>query len=262
MANSDLRKSTIAVDEIVARYQAGESSSEIAKLAGVSDRQIRRLINREGAQTRSAGKTPIHDVSTAFFKSWSNEMAYVLGFIVTDGCVTDNQLVIAQKERYILERIAKVVGTTAQVSEFKNNGGKSVINRLCLSRKEIVHDLNKLGITKRKSLTVPFPDVPDEFMSHFFRGVIDGDGWVHKKGYVMSIASASLQFAERATETLIDHKFRARLVVEPRTDGATLYRPTVSGKDDIRRLGEWLYRDCSDLYLARKRERFEYHCAA
>ena len=44
--------------------------------------------------------------------------------------------------------------------------------------KEIKKDLEQFGISSNKSLTVPFPDVPKEFLPSFVRGVIDGDGWV------------------------------------------------------------------------------------
>lgn len=188
-------------------------------------------------------------------------MAYVLGFIVTDGCVTGNQVAITQKERYILDIIAKTIGATSPVTERSNNGGKTTIHTLNISRKEVVDDLGKLGVTSRKSLVVPFPDVPDEFISHFLRGVIDGDGWVHHKGYMMSVISASPLFAERLFDVFMAHGFNTRLVVD-RSGKSTYYRVHVSGKEDVRRLGEWLYADCGDLYLTRKRERFEYHNAS
>jgi hypothetical protein len=261
MPNSALRKSAISVSEIVTRYEAGESTASIAKDAGVSDRQIRRLLNREGVKMRPAGKPPVHDVNTDFFKRWSPEMAYVLGFIVTDGCVSGNQLSIAQKEREILDKIARVTGATSPITVRKNNGGKTIIHALTISRQEVVQDLQRYGITPRKSCTVPFPDVPEKYLPHFLRGVIDGDGWIHEKGYRMSVVSASLLFAERLVSILLERGFNARLMID-NSGKSTYYRAIVSGKDDVRRLGEWLYRDCGDLYLTRKRERFEYHNAS
>ncbi|WP_142247910.1 hypothetical protein [Alkalihalobacterium alkalinitrilicum] len=56
--------------------------------------------------------------------------------------------------------------------------------------------MEKLGVSANKSLTVPFPEVPEEFLPSFVRGVIDGDGWVQKTGYVMNVTSGSLLFSE------------------------------------------------------------------
>ncbi|MCZ0829112.1 LAGLIDADG family homing endonuclease, partial [Brevibacillus laterosporus] len=226
-----------------------------------SDRQIRRILVKHGVKMRKAGKTPIHDVNIEFFKRWTPEMAYVLGFIVTDGCITQNQITIAQKERHILEIIADIMGATTPVTERSNNGGRTAIFTLNICRTEMVNDLAKLGISSRKSLVVPFPNVPDDLMPHFLRGVIDGDGWVHHKGYTMSVISASPLFAERLFDVLSDRGFNTRVVIDC-SGKTTYYRVYVSGKEDIYRLGKWLYRDCGHLYLPRKRERFEYHNAS
>ncbi len=36
----------------------------------------------------------------------------------------------------------------------------------------------------------------EEYLASFVRGVIDGDGWVRKTGYVMNVTSGSVDFAE------------------------------------------------------------------
>ena len=46
------------------------------------------------------------------------------------------------------------------------------------AREKMSDRLRELGITKNKSLDVIFPDIPSKFLSHFIRGVFDGDGSV------------------------------------------------------------------------------------
>lgn len=41
---------------------------------------------------------------------------------------------------------------------------------LIVNSKEIKKDLEDLGIVAQKSLTVPFPNVPEAFMASFVRG--------------------------------------------------------------------------------------------
>ena len=50
-----------------------------------------------------------YDINENYFKTWSNNMAYILGFIAADGVIQkENQCVsISQKESYILEDIKK-----------------------------------------------------------------------------------------------------------------------------------------------------------
>ena len=48
-------------------------------------------------------------ITEDYFKTWSNNMAYILGFIAADGVIQkENQCVsISQKESYILEDIKR-----------------------------------------------------------------------------------------------------------------------------------------------------------
>lgn len=50
--------------------------------------------------------------------------------------------------------------------------------RLIAANKELCKKLMKLGIVPRKSLIVAFPKIPNNYLRHFVRGVIDGDGTV------------------------------------------------------------------------------------
>lgn len=76
-------------------------------------------------------------------------MAYVLGFVVSDGSIYKNTLTIAQKERYILERIREAIDSSAPIR--KRSNGKSVIFTLSIHSKEVVEDLAALGIVENKS---------------------------------------------------------------------------------------------------------------
>jgi DNA-binding transcriptional regulator WhiA len=177
-------------------------------------------------------------------------MAYVLGFILTDGCIAGNTITIAQKDPEILERIKTAVDCTAPIKRRKN--GKYHIHTLSISRKSMVEDLAAFGIGEKKSLTVGLPYIPTEYLPHFIRGVVDGDGWVQDRGYVMNVTSGSFEFARALTDVFINEGLNARLA-----EDGPVYRIWVSGKEDVLRLGEWIYADCGYLLLDRKRARFE-----
>lgn len=98
-----------------------------------------------------------------------------------------------------------------------------------------------MGIGVMKSNTVPFPNVPDEFMPSFMRGVIMGDGWVEKKGYVANVTTGSSQFASGLLSAFQIWNLRSRIVTQVSKSGNTIYRATVSGKNDVLRLADIIY---------------------
>ena len=150
-------------------------------------------MNRE----KSSGRPRKHKVNEDFFKIWTHEMAWVLGLFVTDGCVNNkiHSISFTQKDERILRLIARYMEADYVLAP---SAPTRLTPTLLIHSKEIKKDLENLGIGSNKSLTVPFPDIPEEFLPSFVRGVIDGDGWVQKTGYVMNVTSASLSFCGRS----------------------------------------------------------------
>ena len=146
-------------------------------------------MNRE----QSSGQPRKHKVNEDFFKVWTHEMAWVLGLFVTDGTVNNKVHCISftQKDERILHLIANYMEADYILAP---SAPTRLTPTLLINSKEIKNDLEKLGIHSNKSLTIPFPTVPKEFLPSFVRGVIDGDGWVQKRGYVMNVTSGELIF--------------------------------------------------------------------
>jgi len=57
------------------------TSKEIAKIVGYNYKSV-----NTSARTLNI-KLPKNNINEDFFENWSNEMAYVLGFIAADGCI-------------------------------------------------------------------------------------------------------------------------------------------------------------------------------
>src|SRR5690625_6591487 len=98
-------------------------------------RGVRYILGKYDVKLRGRRRINGYKVDEDFFKRWSNEMAYVLGFIYTDGSVNSNTLTISQNERYILERINEVMASNCVISESDN--GKNTLYTLYIHRKEI-----------------------------------------------------------------------------------------------------------------------------
>ena len=129
-----------------------------------------------------------------FFKTWSSEMAYVLGFFAADGTMIRNsrgghfiEFHITDKE--LLIAIKKSMDSNHKISVRRKRSPKHKAGyRIQIGSKEMYNDLRALGMSSRKSLTLQMPSIPKEYFGDFIRGYFDGDGCVYFK---------ILQFADR-----------------------------------------------------------------
>ena len=117
-------------------------------------------------------------------------MAYVLGFFTADGnmirgkrgnCYISFQITdsdILRKIKKALKSNHKIATRTRSRSKNQKDG-----YRLQIGSKEMFADLEKLGLTQNKSLTIKLPKVPKAYLSHFVRGYFDGDGHISMTAY-------------------------------------------------------------------------------
>ena len=116
-------KCKLSKSEITQLYTEGKSTSEIATLANVSARYIRMVLSDSNVPRRAIGSWKRkYDITEDYFKTWSNNMAYILGFIAADGVIPkENQCVsISQKESYILEDIKRTKNKPATLPKQKD----------------------------------------------------------------------------------------------------------------------------------------------
>jgi hypothetical protein len=127
-------------------------------------------------------------VNENYFNKWSPNMAYILGYIVADGCIINGsphgysdslKLGVQLKDKDILEKIKKELNSQHAISIVRNAA------HFCISSKKLVDSLKRLGITYQKSLKETVPNVPAQHIKDFIRGVIDGDGGISidSRGY-------------------------------------------------------------------------------
>jgi hypothetical protein len=119
-----------------------------------------------------------HPVNSHFFKEWSSDMSYVLGFVAADGNICRSgkafTLHIASDDIDIIEKIGIVMHYEGPIREkLRPNGKTSYSIRIC--DQIFCNDLEKLGVTERKSLTITPPKIPANLVVDFLRGFFDGD---------------------------------------------------------------------------------------
>lgn len=132
-------------------------------------------------KSKSSNRWPKRSLET-FFDKWSENMAYVLGYFAADGTMYKNRrgscyVGFTSTDRELIELIKKLMCASNSIESYKNP--KETWKRryvLQIGSRKIYERLLQLGFTPRKSLTIVFPNIPDNVLSDFLRGYFDGDG--------------------------------------------------------------------------------------
>jgi hypothetical protein len=254
------------VELFKADYAEGKSSREIAYKYGFKNcKTVLDQLHKIGEQLRPARKQTGYDESF-FEKVDTHDKAYILGLLLTDGYILRDYkgfgIQLTKEDGYILEKIANLVGcTTHGIQEIDSSNrrvlmpGARDMLRLCIYNEKIANDLKKLGVVRNKSLILRYNDcVPNEFLSSFFRGLIDGDGSVgfDSKGYPFwMLSSASEWFLK---DLSLDIGFNWSI----NHFGKKYHNLRVlGGREEIYRMYRWMYESKGDLYLRRKYEKVQ-----
>lgn len=251
-----------------------KSLEDIARLYGSSRvavwkycksaRITRRSRSEARLEAQKKGKVSqgYFDINEDFFSKWSPEMAYVLGLIATDGCVSRTGTVsLCINDKDLLGKVKDVMGSAHTIKYYGHQEGLYSFN---FSRQKLCADLNRLGIFPNKSLNIRFPDVPDAFLIDFVRGVFDGDGSVffEKRSSKLPLRASFISSSKDFIETL-EAKLRAlgmpkRTLYQHKTKNAVSYMIRYAHADSIR-LFKLLYNKNAiknGLFLARKYKKF------
>lgn len=108
---------------------------------------------------------------------WSENLAYAIGLIATDGYLSVNGLLVdlTSKDREQLENYSKCLGVKFKIgSKCNSNGDKSL--RIQFKNRLFYNFLLSIGLTNKKSLTMGKLKIPDKYFFDFLRGCFDGDG--------------------------------------------------------------------------------------
>jgi hypothetical protein len=216
----------------------------LMKRSGIPRRtksQARRIAQRDGkirykirVRNGSICEVTPHNttIDRGFFRTWTAEMAYVLGVLFSDGCMSVSprgyrQVSITQKEPELLRKCLQLMECDAPL-KWAEQGRESGIHRFNINDQQVCGDLVALGMHPRKSRTIQFPAVPSMFVRHFIRGCWDGDGSVFKSGktWGASYISGSLALITGIHEALVVRGMPRRTIHRHRSAHAYTMRWT------------------------------------
>ena len=210
-------------------------------------------------------------VNKDFFKKWTSEMAYILGFFAADGYITVNRRggqfwCIQITDKDLLEKIKKTVQSNHKIGMRKRKPNESGIYRLQIGSIEMCDDLRKLGFVERKTKNLSVREVPSRYFSDFVRGYFDGDGNVwsgvtkkHRKipslTLLTAFTSCSRNFLVFLLEGLRGNGIEGGSIYDAKGN----YSRLQLGTRDSLKLYDFMYNQStsSDLQLFRKKVVFE-----
>lgn len=229
--------------------------------------------NRESAKSR-LGKSRGYTVNHDYFCTWSPNVAYALGYIYADGCITtktghlklgccadDEELIIALRDDMgSNHRIQRRVGQPVRDSL---GHGRKYISRpkteITICSKLLIQSLVELhGLQPAKSkLNLPMPYVPEELLPHFIRGYFDGDGFqgIASSGQVViGFCGQSSMMTSIHGILCSELKIRKSKILER---GPRLSTFANSLAEDVISIFKYLYPAGSYLFMRRRREWFD-----
>lgn len=168
-------------EDICQSYSSGEPSTSIAKRYDVSGPTIRSYLKRWGIRIRTMrencalGQFSKYSHDDSFFHCIdTEEKAYWLGFINADGCVTGDRLTIQiqARDRVLLQQFRHDLHANHSIRQY--NG----MVEITISSINMVSDLKRHGIAERKAKEGREVGYPSSLASHYWRGVVDGDGHI------------------------------------------------------------------------------------
>lgn len=198
----------------------------------------------------------------------SEEKAYFLGLIITDGCIHKTKgkqplvaLTLQESDKYILERFKNAIQSNKNVT----HDGRGCANINILSRK-MVESLRQYGIMERKSLFTVFPkNIPRELYPHLIRGILDGDGSISfyarcgRKSHVKAVrfCQGNEQFLKDLVDCLYDICGATKINIYQERD--SLWSIAYRKDDSMMKIIQCLYKDAT-IYLTRKKHLCDLIC--
>jgi hypothetical protein len=251
----------------------GKSTAAIGKEIGVSTNSVVYMLDKYEIPRRSKlegmrlKKVQNLTINIDFFRNDSSEKFYVIGLIASDGCISGNFAKLVSKDRELVDYLKTITECTNLVREDRRmvNGNIQTYYGLHFSSVEMIEILNNYGITERKSLTFSPKNIPQEYLGDFIRGVFDGDGSLSvsrrkdngARTQKFSIVSGSEVFAKDLHSIFSDVVGISvnKIVRDNRGNG--IYNISVGKRDDVIRLGEWMYGETFNKFgLKRKKDKF------
>lgn len=171
--------------DVINQYTKLKNIHKVAEYFNVSVSPISRIIKLSGIELTNRR----YSVNNNYFDIIDTEdKSYWLGFLYADGYIRERksgnslEMKLSIKDKHHLELFRNAIGSNHKIidgfNKVKYNGGISIshMSSLAMYSTNLVKSIKSQGFHSRKTFTIDFPNIDEDFIHHFIRGYFDGDG--------------------------------------------------------------------------------------
>lgn len=250
------RPRIVEIEEVDLRrmYEVEEMTQEaIAEVFSTTGATVCHRMKEYGIEARTKSElSRIYPLNEDFFKEWTNESAWLFGWAVGDGCYTDGYRLrfhIASRDREVLNKFKHVLKSEHPILDRcawnEKHEHLKYSAELDLNSKALANDIKALS----------YFDVPKACLPDFIRGFWEAEGGVYWDKEIKSkFINTNKEILDYIKNTLSQSDIVKRGYFHVKKN--KVWELTFSVNDSIS-LYHYLYDNCGDLYLQRKKDRFE-----
>lgn len=237
------------------------SIAEIAKIFNIDTQTLTSYLTLNNIPIHYKGVNK--NLKEDFFENIdSEEKAYLLGILFTDGSVRDYRgckqirLQLQARDRVFVERIMRLLQVDSKL-QYDSRPGKEAYGFEFASEK-MFNDLAKYGIVPNKTKkTTSFPWVAQEYKIPLLRGLFDGDGiFSYKENY----NEASVGFCAYSEQLVVSFQAEIDTLIKKMNHNKIQYTSAWQckwrGRRQVLSILNILYQD-STIFLPRKYEKYK-----
>lgn len=261
---------------IVSCYET-KTAPNLAKELSVSSSLIQKIWMENGKRGKRIyqyyyDKNFFHDIDTS-------EKAYFLGLLSADGCVYNRnkkgfqnwvKLALQSCDEKVLKLFLQCLNSDKPVNHTVKHG-KNVdtnVSSVEIVSDEMAEDLKQWNIVPRKTYDFITPNIPKHLYSHYFRGYFDGDGSIFFRNNILLPSQCDISISGfeqnlgKMISILKDFDINASFLKDKRKEKEnkkeySFGRITFSSIKDKYYFLKYMYQDCQNLFIDRKKEKVD-----
>ena len=223
----------ISGEEIGKLYLSGLSTAQVGEKFNVDRHTIKKVLQQQGIKMRLRHDACMkHSLNENAFNVLTDESAYWLGFMISDGNVCypsaggypQVSIGLSVKDEVHVKKFRSFLGSSHKIHFGKKNHSAN----LAVSSQKLADSLAKYNIVPRKSFIATAPDALVDSPG-FWRGVVDGDGSVaiNKTGVPLVKLYGARPIVSQFSEFIKSYEPECRATVLP---SGSIWQATAYGR--------------------------------